>query len=293
MAGDIVATTGDGGALTASAWAFDPTYNRVSPTYTYFLSIAGAGASGGWTGFGTMQANGTDLPTSTTLAYGNGGWATIATYTVTGATVGHVTLTFSTTGPSNGWVGGFKPDGTDDNGTIGTNTAVTIAVTQPLVLPPTVTPITANFNGSANSVATYGMGTFTWAVSPATNDLTLTPTLGGGAATSYQWTVVSETAAPFGTNLAKTSFESPTSAITRVRFTRNGTYTLQLAATNTAGTGTGTIQIRVTSCKIDGVLGVVNASDRGRMNSAFNTVTNLWCDITVTVASSTPATAAE
>ncbi len=49
--------------LTALGWAFDPHYDRRPPAYSNFLSISGsAGANGGWDGFGSMQANGTDFP---------------------------------------------------------------------------------------------------------------------------------------------------------------------------------------------------------------------------------------
>jgi hypothetical protein len=134
MAGDIVASGVAGSS--ASAWAFGINYNRVSPTYTEFVSVPGtAAAGGGWTGFGTMEANGTDFPNQTGAQFGNGAWATIATYTFTaGSTAGTVTLAFSTTGPSGGWVDGYLPEGTDGNTTIGTNTAATIYVPEPATL---------------------------------------------------------------------------------------------------------------------------------------------------------------
>jgi hypothetical protein len=100
------------GGLTANGdLAFADDWNRLSETN--FPSVPGGnGTNGGWTGFGTMQQNGGDLPTSVGVQWGTDTWVTIATYTVTPDTEGYVALTFV---PQ--LVSGFKCDLTDDDQT--------------------------------------------------------------------------------------------------------------------------------------------------------------------------------
>ena len=282
LAGDIVAGA-DGanplGGLSASGWAFGASYNRQSPTYTNFLSVGGAaGSNGGWASFGSMQANGTDLPTSTSAAYGGAGsWAVFATYTVQGTSAGYVKLTFA-----GGWVGGFKPDDTADDQTVdNTLGSVVVQVTAVTNNPPVFVNITA-------SPALVGVAplnnTFIMQPSPSTNDLTLTANFtddGQLAPLTYTWTKVSSTpASPAGSiPNALVSFESPTSATTRVRFNRNGYYTLQCAAFDGQYTTTGQITVRVTWCDLNNSTGNVNILDRNVLNAAFGKQTNVWCDL--------------
>jgi len=78
---------------------------------------------------------------------------------------------------------------------------------------------------------------------------------------------------------ALVSFESPTSATTRVRFNRNGYYTLQCAAFDGQYTTTGQITVRVTWCDLNNSTGNVNILDRNVLNAAFGKQTNVWCDL--------------
>jgi hypothetical protein len=147
------------------------------------------------------------------------------------------------------------------------------------------TPNTAPVISSIVPTPVTGTGamanTFYLQPAPATNDLTLTASVtddGQIAPLTYAWSVASATPAPFGTALAQVSFESAAAATTRVRFSRNGTYVLQLAAFDGQFTTTSTVTIRVTSCDVDASFGTVNAGDRTKFVAAYLNTTNPWCD---------------
>lgn len=123
LAGDIVAS--GAGGVTASAWTFGTYFNRVGAGS--FPSTVPSYTGGSVLNFGSMQAltDPADLPDETGTNWGGGGqWATFGTYTVTAATAGSVTLTFSAH-----WQDGFKLDDTADNQTLVSNAPVTITVT--------------------------------------------------------------------------------------------------------------------------------------------------------------------
>jgi len=275
LAGDVVAS--GTGAVTASGWAFGQYFNRVGATN--FPATVPTYSGGTVLNFGSMQALTTpeDLPDETGANWGGAGaWAVFATYTVQGTTAGSVTLTFS---PH--WQDGFKLDDTADDQTLVSNAPVTITVSgtpnnAPVFVSITPTPALVGAGALAN--------TFIMVAGGSTNDLTLAANFtddGQLAPLTYTWTKVSSTPAPPPGSIpnALVSFESANSATTRVRFNRNGYYTLQCAAFDGQYTTTGQITIRVVWCDLNNSGGLVNILDRNVLNAAFGNTSNPWADL--------------
>lgn len=261
LAGSVQAATS--GVVSASNFAFDAAFHRTGQ----FPEVVGsANAAGGWDNFGSGQN--TQLMNTDAAQYGQGAYVNFCQFTVTGVAAGSTALNFVA-----GEVGGFLPISTDSDQTVASNTGATVTVQGGN--PPTVTTISPSPALTGNGALA---GTLYLAPAPATNDLTLTPTYGGGAATSYAWSVVSATAAPYGALVPGVSFETITGATTRVRFNRNGTYVLKVTATNDSGSGSNQITIRVTSADFDASGGNVNAADRTKFVGAFGNATNPWAD---------------
>jgi hypothetical protein len=100
----------------------------------------------------------------------------------------------------------------------------------------------------------------------STSDYTLNGSVTGIGITSINWAKVS---AP---TMCQVSFNNPNSAATAVRFTKGGTYVLQLAATNSGGTTTNQCTITVNPIYADfGYYNTVNTQDVMIFVSVFGT----------------------
>lgn len=117
LGGDIHAFSVDGGRVVSSNFAWVPQFTAP------YSPLSGAALSdGGWGGFGSMQP----IPNDRTVGLAPNWW-TVATFTVTGAQMGYVTLAIT---PA--YTGGFGPCKSIANptidSTIGTLTPVVISV---------------------------------------------------------------------------------------------------------------------------------------------------------------------
>jgi hypothetical protein len=119
LAGNVTASTSDGGALTSTAASSVWDVN-FSPTFGLTPKPGTAGVNGGWSLFGSEQTN----YLSPDANYAKAAPVAVFSYKVVGATQGHVTLHFA---PAT--VSGYKCTETNKAVTMGTITDVVVTIT--------------------------------------------------------------------------------------------------------------------------------------------------------------------
>jgi hypothetical protein len=119
LGGNVTASSGDGGALSAvaasSAWVVE-----FAPTFGLTPNKGVAGVGGGWSTFGSEQTS----YLTPDANYGKAAPVAVFSYKVTGVTAGHVTLHFA---PAT--VSGYKCIETDKTGVMGQVSDVVVTIT--------------------------------------------------------------------------------------------------------------------------------------------------------------------